>query len=122
MNRLSHRIPATFSFGVRPTAALLLCLACLLSACASGVAEQGTPERTAASLRFIGEQRIALKQAYQATVVGGLSGIEYDPKSDTWIMESDDRSDINPARFYTARLNYDVKAFSSVALTGVSFF
>jgi hypothetical protein len=37
-------------------------------------------------------------------------------------MESDDRSEINPARFYSARLDYDERAFRSVSLSGVGYF
>ena len=40
-----------------------------------------------------------------ATVVGGLSGLSYDPESRLYYIISDDRSAKNPARFYTARIN-----------------
>jgi hypothetical protein len=73
------------------------------------------------SLRFIGEQRIAWRQEFGGTTVGGLSGIAYEPRSDSWVIVTDDRSAINPARFYTARLRYDARAFDSVYLTGVTF-
>ncbi len=75
-----------------------------------------------AGLRLIGEQRIALKHAFGGTTVGGLSGIDYDAASNTWVMESDDRSEINPARFYRATLSYDSTAFSAVTLNSVHFF
>lgn len=94
-----------------------LAIAILLSACASFPADAPI-----AGLRLIGEQRIALKQAFQGTTVGGLSGIDYDAASNTWVMESDDRSEINPARFYRATLNYDSTAFSGVTLNSVHFF
>jgi hypothetical protein len=73
-------------------------------------------------LAFIGEQRIPLRQQFQGTIVGGLSGLDYDPKRDEWVVESDDRSDFSPSRFYTARLRYDDHAFTSLALTGVHIF
>ncbi len=72
-------------------------------------------------LRLIGEQRIAHGLTFQHTTVGGLSGIDYDPRSGQWIIASDDRSDYSAARFYTARLEYDAQAFTSVRLTGVTF-
>lgn len=71
-------------------------------------------------LRLIGEQRIALHQPFLSTTVGGLSGIDYDRSTGNWILISDDRSDINPARFYTARLDYDANRFSGVELRGVT--
>lgn len=73
-------------------------------------------------LALIGEQRLPYRSSFQGTVVGGLSGIDYDPKDNTWIIESDDRSAFSPARFYTAQLSYDAHAFSAVTLTGVHFF
>jgi hypothetical protein len=92
----------------------------LLAGCA---AEPGAgTEYSVASLRFIGEQRIPLKLEVEGTTAGGFSGIDYDPASQTWFIESDDRSNINSARFYTAKLDYDASAFRSVTLTGVRFF
>ena len=91
--------------------------AILLSACASF-----PHDAPIAGLRLIGEQRIALKQAFEGTTVGGLSGIDYAADSNSWVMESDDRSAINPARFYRATLAYDSKAFTGVTLSSVHFF
>ena len=91
----------------------------LLSACATAPVPHDAP---ISSLRLIGEQRIALKQEFQGTSVGGLSGIDYDAASNTWVMESDDRSEFNPARFYRARLDYDTQQFRSVKLESVHFF
>ena len=94
-----------------------LAVSILLSACAS--IPRDAP---IAGLRLIGEQRIALKYAFEGTTVGGLSGIDYDAASHSWVMESDDRSEINPARFYRATLSYDSAAFSGVTLNSVHFF
>jgi len=99
------------------TALALASAAVLLSACASF-----PHDAPIAGLRLIGEQRIALKQPFEGTTVGGLSGIDYDAASNSWVMESDDRSEINPARFYRATLNYDSTAFSAVTLNSVHFF
>lgn len=78
--------------------------------------------RSVGSLRFIGEQRLALKQEFNGTAIGGISGADYDPASGDWLLASDDRSAINPARYYTARLDYDSGAFRGIAITGVGFF
>ena len=99
------------------TALVLAPAAIVLSACASF-----THDAPITGLRLIGEQRIALKQAFQGTTVGGLSGIDYDAASNSWVMESDDRSEINPARFYRATLAYDSEKFSGVTLDSVHFF
>ncbi|MGV7206526.1 esterase-like activity of phytase family protein [Oxalobacteraceae bacterium A2-2] len=92
-------------------------LALALAACAPPRLPPG--HASGASLRFIGEQRLPHKSGYGGTTVGGLSGIDYDPASGSWLLESDDRSAVNPARYYTARLDYDGQAFRSVQLTGV---
>jgi hypothetical protein len=73
-------------------------------------------------LTFIGEQRIANDLKFEETLVGGLSGIDYNPRTHQWILISDDRSDNAPARFYTAKLNYDTKSFYDVELTGMTEF
>ncbi|MBM7652188.1 esterase-like activity of phytase family protein [Neobacillus cucumis] len=77
---------------------------------------------TVGNLSFIGEQRIANDAIFNGTPVGGLSGIDYDPQTNKWIMISDDRSDLAPARFYTGQLNYDSKKFNSVNLSDVTIF
>ena len=99
------------------TALALASAAIVLSACANF-----SHNAPITGLRLIGEQRIALKHAFEGTTVGGLSGIDYDAANKSWVMESDDRSEINPARFYRAALNFDSKAFTSVTLSSVHFF
>jgi hypothetical protein len=84
--------------------------------------QQASAGRSVASLRFIGEQRIPLDYPFMGSIVGGLSGIDYDPRTNSWVMESDDRSEVNPARFYSARLDYDSEGFHAVNLTGVTYF
>jgi hypothetical protein len=102
--------------------AAALCAASLLGCAQFTTAPASVTERSIASLRFIGEQRIPLRQEFQGTSIGGLSGVDYDPVRDEWVMESDDRSAINPARFYTARMDYDGAGFRSVTVTGVHLF
>lgn len=104
--------------------AAALCTASLLCSVPAVSAPASAPvaERTVGSLRFIGEQRIALRQDFQGTAVGGLSGVDYDAASGTWLMASDDRSAINPARFYTARLDFDDGGFHGIAILGVDNF
>ncbi|TDE57014.1 esterase-like activity of phytase family protein [Nonomuraea mesophila] len=72
--------------------------------------------------RFLGEQRVPHLLQFAGTTVGGLSGIDRDPRTDTWYFVSDDRWRYNPARFYTGRLDIDRRsgAFHGVRLTGVT--
>jgi hypothetical protein len=73
---------------------------------------------------FLGEQRIPPGTQYAGTTVGGFSGLDRDPESGTWIVVSDDRSSLQPARFYTADLRFDGPdgALSAVELTGTTPF
>jgi hypothetical protein len=55
------------------------------------------------SLDYLGEYRLP-KMEFANTTVGGLSGITYDRQRNRLYAISDDRSDRNPARFYTLKL------------------
>lgn len=99
---------------------LYLFSAFLLSACVhySGVDRAGGSVDID-SLRLIGQQILGDSLMYRGTRVGGLSGIDYAPNG-TWYIISDDRSAINPARFYTARLEFDEGGFHAVTFTGAT--
>jgi hypothetical protein len=80
---------------------------------------QGQQRITA--LRFLDEYIIPFDLRVHNTSIGGLSGIDYDKKQDLYYILSDDRSVINPARFYTARIRItgtriDTVLFESVHL------
>jgi hypothetical protein len=72
-------------------------------------------------LKFIGEYKIAYNQQFKNTTIGGLSGIDYDSKNGFYYLISDDRSDINPARFYTAKIFLNEKAIDSVQFVDVTY-
>ena len=54
-------------------------------------------------LRRIAEAVWPHRLKIEGTTAGGLSGIDYDPVRGEYLLISDDRSDVNPVRFYTAR-------------------
>jgi hypothetical protein len=68
-------------------------------------------------LRFINEYAIPQALQFKGTTVGGLSGIDYNPGNGLYYMISDDRSDKQPARFYTARIHIREGRIDSVELT-----
>jgi hypothetical protein len=74
---------------------------------------------TMASLRLLGEFDIPFNFPYQGTTVGGLSGIDYDPVNQVYNLISDDRSAINPARFYTAKIHFSEKGIDTVFFVSV---
>lgn len=58
---------------------------------------------------------------FKNTTVGGLSGIDYDKKTGLYYMICDDRSSINAARYYTAKIMVQHKKISKVVFTDVNF-
>lgn len=57
-----------------------------------------------APLTYLGQSQLSADATVDGTVVGGLSAISYDPGAQMYYIVSDDRSEKNPARFYTARI------------------
>lgn len=72
------------------------------------------------SLHFIGEYDIPHKMEFKGTTVGGLSSIDYDAKQNVYYSVCDDRSDINPARFYTTKIFFDGGKIDSVQFVNVT--
>jgi hypothetical protein len=70
-------------------------------------------------LKFIGEYDVPYNKNFHGTTIGGLSGIDYDSKHNIYYLISDDRSTINPARFYTAKLFLNEKGIDSVQFLSV---
>ncbi|MBY0415756.1 MAG: esterase-like activity of phytase family protein, partial [Bdellovibrionales bacterium] len=52
------------------------------------------------TLRFIGDINFPTGEKFQETEIGGLSGITYDQAQNKFLAISDDRSQVNEARFY----------------------
>lgn len=72
-----------------------------------------------AKLKFSGEYDIPHNKVFQNTTIGGLSGIDYDRRSDIYYLICDDRSDINPARFYSVKIHLNEKGIDSVQFLSV---
>jgi hypothetical protein len=73
------------------------------------------------SIKYLGTYDIPFNLKYKNTLVGGLSGIDYDAKKDLYYLVCDDRSEKNPARFYTARIYITQKGIDSVAFFNVNY-
>jgi hypothetical protein len=78
----------------------------------------GAATASPARVRLLGEQIVPFNLPFQGTTVGGLSAIDRDPRTGQYVLISDDRSAINPARFYTARIAVDAAGIHSVDFTG----
>ncbi len=72
---------------------------------------------TPIGLRFIGQQVIPTGTQVLGTTLGGLSGIDYNAATRSYLAISDDRSQINPARFYTLTLDLTSQRFNAVNFT-----
>ena len=68
--------------------------------------------------RFLGEQIVPNALPFEGTTVGGLSSIDYDPRTGGYVMICDDRSALQPSRFYTAKFTVDSHGLGPVTFTG----
>lgn len=75
--------------------------------------------KSVSRLKYLNNFVIPYDTLFQQTVVGGLSGIDFDPIANTYYLICDDRSSKNPARFYTAKIAVSATGIDRVVLTGV---
>ncbi|MDQ6756259.1 MAG: esterase-like activity of phytase family protein, partial [Bacteroidota bacterium] len=74
------------------------------------------------SLKYIGQYEAPYNQSFMQTTIGGLSGIDYDSLHQLYYIISDDRSDINAARFYTAKIKFTQGGIDTVQFINVTTF
>lgn len=72
-------------------------------------------------LQFLDSYVIPFNENFDSTIVGGLSGIDYDAKKEVYYLISDDRSKKNPARFYTAKINVNQDKIDTVLFLKTTF-
>jgi len=74
------------------------------------------------SLNFLGQDTFPTNTSVLGTNMGGLSGITYDAANARYHSIADDRSQINPARFYTLNLDLTGNTFGPgrTTFTGVT--
>lgn len=96
----------------------IICLAFTFS-CTSSKKISGINTPGISKLRFIDQHILPHDLQFRGTTVGGLSGIDYDARNDTYYIISDDRSDRNPMRFYTAKIFVTEKGIDSVRFVDV---
>lgn len=71
------------------------------------------------SLRWIGRAVLPAEVSGTGTVLGGLSGLDYDAAADRWLAVSDDKSEHGPARAYRLKIDYDQNGVSAAVATEV---
>ncbi len=100
----------------------ILFLSCLLVSCSSTKkAIRVQPVSTMNSIRLLGQYDIPYGLSFKNTTVGGLSGIDYDSKNGLYYLICDDRSAINPARFYTAKIFVSQSGIDSIVFVSVNY-
>ena len=106
----------------RPRSALLLVLVAASVLVAGSAAPAAPPRGPALSLEFLGQAVLPTSTTFSGTVVGGLSGMAYDQSRNVFYALSDDASQLNPARFYTIRVDVADGSFdaSDVAFAAVT--
>ncbi|WP_433600686.1 esterase-like activity of phytase family protein [Nocardia sp. CA-135953] len=103
---------------VRSKASLVVATVAL--ACAVAPVANAAPQPVAsdvAPVRMLGQQMIPFDMDFRGTTVGGLSGIDFQPSTGEYVLISDDRSERDPARFYTARFGVDDSGVGPVMFT-----
>ncbi|HEX6117808.1 MAG TPA: esterase-like activity of phytase family protein [Dongiaceae bacterium] len=88
----------------------------LLAICIFAVGTLPAPAQSESigTLRFIGSVVVPNDTMVDGTLVGGLSGIDYDPNADFWYLLSDDKSEKSAARFYVGKLAFKGSELASV--------
>ncbi|MEU9853660.1 esterase-like activity of phytase family protein [Streptomyces sp. NPDC047974] len=105
----------------RRACAVALLLTSTLAPAVAAAAQPGDPGRglgRAVQARLLGEKTVPHKLAFEDTTVGGLSGVDRNPCTGEYVFISDDRSNLQPARFYTAKLDVDAGGVHAVDFTG----
>lgn len=97
---------------------VIICLQ-LLSGCHPSQKIAKTTTGSISQLKFLDEYVVPNATQFKGTTIGGLSGIDYDPKRNLYYLISDDRSAINPARFYTAKIYQDKNKIDSIEFIDV---
>lgn len=95
----------------------LLAVSLFFISCAT---QKNLSGRSISELHFLGEFDLPHRMQFQSTMVGGLSSIDYVPSEDVYHLICDDRSEHNPARFYTAKIVLGGKGIDTVQLLKVT--
>jgi len=89
----------------RGAGCLLALVVSLLAAFAAGAPAGATIGSKQPALEFLGEAIVPTGTSFASTTVGGLSSIAYDGDLGIYYALSDDQGTLQPARFYTLRLD-----------------
>ena len=83
----------------------LLILAFSLTAAIAYAKPDKDVEKNVGDLEYLGMVTFETGTMFQGTEIGGLSGITYDASRGVYYVISDDRSEVNDARYYTVAID-----------------
>lgn len=72
-------------------------------------------------LKFLSQYIVPFDLQIKNTTIGGLSGIDYNPKKNEYYLISDDRSQKNPVRFYIAKISISDNRIDTVIFVKPGF-
>lgn len=79
------------------------------------------PTGTFSGIKLLDTAIIPFNQQFNNTIIGGLSGIDFDREKNQYYLICDDRSAINPARFYTADIRLNQFQIDTILFKKVTF-
>ena len=91
----------------------IVCI-CVVIVCACNITKKVTEQKPPASLQLIDVYTIPHDFSFKGTTVGGLSGIDYNASNNIFYSICDDRSDRQPARYYSFTVNFSDKKIDTV--------
>ena len=94
-------------------------IAVLCSCSSSKKISTSLKNNSVSQLKYLSEYDVPNAKQFRGTTIGGLSGIDYDVKRDVYYLISDDRSAINPTRFYTAGIHIAENKIDSIEFIAV---
>ena len=86
----------------------------LFQSCATVQKTKQIQSASISGLKLISEHVTPHNIQFAGTTIGGLSGIDYNATKDEYYLISDDRSAINAARYYTAKIYFSNAKIDSV--------
>jgi hypothetical protein len=99
---------------------ILIIIAIVFCSCFS-LKKSSTLNNSQLQLKLADVYEIPFGFQFQKTTVGGLSGIDRDANTGLYYIISDDRSDNNPARFYTAQMKITDNKIDTVLFQSIHF-
>lgn len=93
---------------------------CFISGFSGAIIGANSAQAAITSVDFLGQSTFPTGTQFQETTLGGLSGITYDSSNNVYYSISDDRSQINPARFYTLEIDLSQGSLQQDGVTPVA--